>query len=181
MVLCADILEQEEEWADVKGVRCAGHTLQLCINTALRQDPICRTVAAARHLVAHFKKGAKARKGPKEEQKQQKVIEHLLILDISTRWNSFQTMLERLLEQRLPVTAVLSDPNYTGENERYRDLNTAQWNMAEDILNVLKPMVTLTELLSKEDNASIPMLANLKRCHLAVVEDDSPDTKKFIC
>ncbi|KAJ8416951.1 hypothetical protein AAFF_G00328290 [Aldrovandia affinis] len=42
-------------------------------------------------------------------------------------------------------------------------------------------MVTLTELLSEEDNASlsvtITMLANLKRRHLAIAEDDSPTTK----
>lgn len=85
MVLCADILEQEEEWADIKEVRCAGQTLQLCINSALKQDPICRTVAAARHLVTHFKKGAKARKRLNEKQTQQKVVEHLLIQDVSTR------------------------------------------------------------------------------------------------
>ncbi|KAJ8404610.1 hypothetical protein AAFF_G00334730 [Aldrovandia affinis] len=92
-------------------------------------------------------------------------------------------MLERLLEQRCPVTAVLSDHSYTGKNECNLDLTTAQWNMAEDISNVLKPMVTLTELLSEEDNASlsvtITMLANLKRGHLAIAEDDSPTTKSL--
>ncbi|KAJ8355180.1 hypothetical protein AAFF_G00088070 [Aldrovandia affinis] len=74
-------------------------------------------------------------------------------------------------------------PQLHGKNERSLDLTTAQWNMAEDILNVLKPMVTLTELLSEEDNASlsvtIPMLANLKRRHLAIAEDDSPTTKSL--
>ncbi|CAB1313122.1 unnamed protein product [Coregonus sp. 'balchen'] len=181
MVLCADILRQEEEWADVKGIRCAGHTLQLCINAALEQDPICRTAAAARHLVAHFKK--EARKGLKDKQKQQKMVEHLLTQDVSTRWNSSQTMLERLLEHRRLVKDVLSDPNYTGKREHSHDLTTEQWNMAEDIWNVLKPMVTLTELMSEEDNtslsATIAMLAHLKHRHLAVVEDDSPTTKSL--
>ncbi|KAJ8347462.1 hypothetical protein AAFF_G00198830 [Aldrovandia affinis] len=92
-------------------------------------------------------------------------------------------MLEHLLEQRWPVTAVLSDPSYTGKNERSLDLTTAQWNMAEDISNVLKPMVTLTELLSEEENASlsvtITMLANFKRRHLAIAEDNSPTTKSL--
>ncbi|XP_020315982.1 zinc finger BED domain-containing protein 1-like [Oncorhynchus kisutch] len=183
MILCADILGREEKWAGVKGIRCAGHTLQLCINATLNQDHICRTVVAARLLVAHFKKRTKARKGLKEKQKEQKVVEHVLIQDVSMRWNSSQTMLARLIEQRWPVTAVLSDPNYTGENERNLDLTPAQWNMAEDISNVLKPIVTLTELQSEEENASlsatIPMLANLKRRHLAPVEDDSPTTKSL--
>lgn len=92
MVLCADILGQEEEWADVKGVRCAGHTLPLCINAALKQDLICRTVAAARHLVPHFKNGEKARKGLNDKQIEQKVVEYLLIQDVSTWWNSSETI-----------------------------------------------------------------------------------------
>lgn len=180
MVLCAEILEKDDEWAKFKGVRCSGHTLQLCINAALKQDPICRTVAAARRLVAHFKKSTKATQGLKEKQKQQDIEGHLLIQDVSTRWNSTYSMLERLVEQRWPVTAVLSDPNFTKKNDRTLDLTTAQWNMAEDIGNVLKPMITLTELLSEEDNvslsATLPMLANMNKRHLTVHDEDSPTT-----
>lgn len=44
-------------------------------------------------------------------------------------------------------------------------------------------MITLTKLLSEEDNTSlsptVPMLANLKTCHLAIKDDDSPITKKM--
>ncbi len=93
-------------------------------------------------------------------------------------------MLERLLEQRWPITAVLSDPNLTKKSDSSTlDLTTAQWNAVEDIKNVLKPMITLTELLSEEDNvslsATVPMLANLKKRHLAITDDDSPITKKM--
>ena len=78
---------------------------------------------------------------------------------------------------------MLSDPNYSGKKERSLDLTTAQWIMAEDISNVLKPMVTLTELLSEENNASlsatVPMLFNLKRRHLDIFENDSNVTKSM--
>ncbi|XP_054476510.1 NADPH oxidase 5 [Anoplopoma fimbria] len=44
-------------------------------------------------------------------------------------------------------------------------------------------MITLTELLSEEDNASLsatlPMLANLKKRHLTITDNDSPITKKM--
>uniref|UniRef100_A0A1A8AXT1 Uncharacterized protein n=1 Tax=Nothobranchius furzeri TaxID=105023 RepID=A0A1A8AXT1_NOTFU len=47
-------------------------------------------------------------------------------------------MLERPLEQRWPITAVLSDPNYTGRNDSSTlDKTTEQWNVAEDITDVL--------------------------------------------
>ncbi|XP_060781454.1 zinc finger BED domain-containing protein 4-like [Neoarius graeffei] len=174
MVLCADQLSQNPSWGNVQGVRCAGHTLQLCINVALKKDPICRVIAAARRLVGHFKKSAKATAAL--TQKQQNVVEHKLIQDVSTRWNSTHCMLERLLEQRWPVTAVLSNPVTTHRSDCDLDLTTAQWRIAEDIVSVLKPMVTLTELLSQDVNASLsatlPMLINMKRRHLLLREDD---------
>lgn len=161
-VLCADQLSHNPSWGNVQGVRCAGHTLQLCINAALKKDPICRVIAAARRLVGHFKKSAKATAALTDKQKQQKVAEHKLIQDVSTRWNSTYLMLERLLEQRWPVTAVLSDPGTTHRSDCDLDLTTAHWRIAEDIVSVLRPMVTLTELLSQDVNASLsatlPML-----------------------
>lgn len=113
MILCTDMLKQEEAWGDVKGVRCAGHTLQLCVNAALKHDPVLRTVAAGRRLVGQFKKSAKASAALKEKQQAQQVPAHKLIQDVATRWNSTCFMLERLCEQRWPISAVLSDPIVT--------------------------------------------------------------------
>ncbi|KAK1891812.1 Zinc finger BED domain containing protein 4 [Dissostichus eleginoides] len=57
MKLCTETLKKEpEKWGNVQGVYCSGYTLQLCINTALKQDRIRRTVSAARNLVGHFRK-----------------------------------------------------------------------------------------------------------------------------
>lgn len=181
MVLCTELISNDPSWGNAKGVRCAGHTLQLCINAALKTDPICRCIAAARRLVGHFKKSTKATTALTHKQKQQNVAEHKLIQDVSTRWNSTYFMLERLLEQRWPVTAVLSDPEITKRSERGLDLTTAHWLTAEDTVAVLKPMITLTELLSQDLNASLsatlPMLINMKRRHLVLRNEDSPTTK----
>lgn len=177
MVLCVDKLSHNPSWGNVQGVCCAGHTLQLCINAALKKDPICRVIAAARCLIGHFKKSAKATAALIDKQKQQKVVEHKLTQDVSTRWNSTHYMLERLLEQRWPVAAVLSNPVTTHRSDRDLDLTTAHWRIAEDIVSVLKPMLTLTELLSQDVNASLsatlPMLVNMKRRHLLLRDDDS--------
>uniref|UniRef100_A0A1A8J0S2 Zinc finger, BED domain containing 4 n=1 Tax=Nothobranchius kuhntae TaxID=321403 RepID=A0A1A8J0S2_NOTKU len=107
--------------------------------TALKEDPVARTVAAARRLVGHFKKGHQAKTGLKEKQVQQKAPELKLIQDVATRWNSTCFMLERLLEQRWPITAILSDPNYSKRSDSSTlDMTTEQWNVAEDITDVLK-------------------------------------------
>ncbi|XP_071371643.1 E3 SUMO-protein ligase ZBED1-like [Centroberyx affinis] len=179
MKLCTETLKKEpEKWGDVQGVYCSGHTLQLCINTALKQDRIRRTVSAARNLVGHFKKSAKATAALKEKQKQQNVVEHKLIQDVATRWNSTCEMLDQLVEQRWPVTAVLSDPSITKKGDRTLDLTADQWKLAQETAEVLGPLITLTELLSQEENlslsATVPMLFNLKKRHLSPEEDDSP-------
>ncbi|KAK1904903.1 Zinc finger BED domain containing protein 4 [Dissostichus eleginoides] len=123
MKLCKETLKKDpEKWGNVQWVYCSGHTLQLCINTALKQDRIRRTVSAARNLVGHFRKSAKATAALKDKQKQQNVVAHKLINDVATRWNSTCEMLDRLVEQRWPVTAVLSDPSITKKADRTLDL-----------------------------------------------------------
>ena len=56
MTLCLSMLTDNPSWGTGQSVRCAGHTLQLCINAALEEDPVCRTIAAARRLVSQLKK-----------------------------------------------------------------------------------------------------------------------------
>ncbi|XP_073668771.1 zinc finger BED domain-containing protein 4-like [Paramisgurnus dabryanus] len=184
MKLCTETLKKEpEKWGSVQGVCCSGHTLQLCINTALKQDRLRRTVSAARNLVGHFKKSAKATAALKEKQTQQNVVQHKLIQDVATRWNSTYEMLNRLVEQRWPVTAVLSDPSITKKGDRSLDLTADQWKLAQEAAEVLGPLITLTELLSQEANlslsATVPMLFNLKKRHLSPEEDDSPAIKEM--
>ena len=76
---------------------------------------------------------------------------------------------------------MLSDPGTTQQSDRDLDLTTAHWRTVEDIVSVLKRMITLTELLSQDVNASLsamlPMLINVKRRHLLLRDDDSTTTK----
>ncbi|KAF3860134.1 hypothetical protein F7725_000389 [Dissostichus mawsoni] len=73
------------------------------------------------------------------------------------------------------------EPGTTHRSDRDLDLTTAQWRIAEDIVSVLRPMITLTELLSQDVNASLsatlPMLVNMKRRHLLSRDDDSTTVK----
>lgn len=186
MVACTNQLapintNQDPSWGTVQGVRCAGHTLQLCINSTLKKDPVCRTVAAARRLVSHSKKSAKASTALAEKQRGLNVAEHKLVQDVATRWNSVYLMLDRLLEQRGTVSAVLKDSTVSKRSDSDLELTTSHWRMAEDIVNVLKPMIKLTELLSQDMNtslsATVPMLMNIKKQHLVVHKDDSAVTK----
>lgn len=119
----------------------------------------------------------------KEKQTQQNVVQHKLIQDVATRWNSTYEMLNRLVEQRWPVTAVLSDPSITKKGNRTLDLTGDQWKLAQETSELLGPLLTLTELLSQKANlslsATVPMLFNLKKRHLSPEEDDSPAIREM--
>ncbi|KAI4821594.1 hypothetical protein KUCAC02_007192, partial [Chaenocephalus aceratus] len=71
-----------------------------------------------------------------------------------------------------------SQPSITKKADRTRDLTADQWKLAQETAEVLGPLITLTELLSQEENVSLSatmqMLFNLKRRHLSLEEDDSP-------
>ena len=89
---------------------CAGHTLQLCVNAELKVNrSVDQAIAVACCLVPHFRKSKPSMRALKGRQTDIRTPRHCLIQDVSTRWNSTFFMIERLLEQRWPVTAVLAD------------------------------------------------------------------------
>ena len=57
-------------------------------------------------------------------------------------------MVERLLEQRWPVVATLSDPEVTQRGKHYLDLKNDQWILLEVLKEVLKPYEQATVFLS---------------------------------
>ena len=110
-----DILQEKHGWVSV---RCAGHTLQLVINHALKNPQISKALGAARCLVEHFKRSELTASKLKMKQKQMETPEHKLTW--CTRWKKKRTrcqyqveLVSFLLEQRWPVTATLSDPAVT--------------------------------------------------------------------
>ena len=64
-------------------------------------------------------------------------------------------MIERLLELRWPICAVLSDVNVTKRNDRYLDLKQEQWDLLQELKDVLHPLQVATTYLSSEFNISI--------------------------
>ncbi|XP_063762122.1 E3 SUMO-protein ligase ZBED1-like [Eleginops maclovinus] len=151
-----------EEKHGVASHRCAGHTLQLVVNHALKNNPmIDRTLGAARCLVKHFKKSEPASSKLKQKQKQWGTAEHTLLQDVSVRWNSSYYMVSRLLEQRWPVVATLSDPDVTQRGKQYLDLRNDQWILLEELEQVLKPFEQATVFLSGESYVTISVLPPL--------------------
>ncbi|XP_061649220.1 E3 SUMO-protein ligase ZBED1-like isoform X2 [Phyllopteryx taeniolatus] len=179
VVAAAVILKERHGWASV---RCSGHTLNLVVQSALTNcKTIANCVASARTLVEHIKKSELACTKLKEKQQQMGMPTIMLIRDVSTRWNSTYRMLSRLLGQRWPVTAALSDPAVNSSAEHHHpDLKPEHWNLSEELTRVLGPFERVTEFLHGEQYvtlSALPQLVhNLKKVTLSSTFETAPVT-----
>ena len=126
MELSLEILNRDLGW---ESLHCSAHCLQLCLKAGFSINAIDRLVGAARKLVGHFNHSVVASEQLKRRQAQMGNREKKLVQECATRWNSTFYMLERLLEMRWPVSAVLSDEQITKRSDRSLHLRTEQWTL----------------------------------------------------
>lgn len=156
MVAAARLLEEKHGWFSV---HCAGHTFQLIVNSALKEPSINKATGGARNLVEHFRRSELANSKLKKKQQQMNTTE--LIQDVNTRCSSTYYMVERLLEQRWPVTATLFDPEVTPRGKHYCDLKPEQWVLLEELVQGLGPFECATVFLSGQEYATASCLPQL--------------------
>ena len=104
----------------------------------------------------------------KKIQSQLNLPDHVLIQDVTTRWNSSYYMLERLVEQRKAITAANTECHPPA------GLNTQQWLLAEKVIKLLKVFEEGTwEVSGEYASASviIPIISALKK-NISDDEDD---------
>ena len=158
--------------------RCSffGHTLQLSVSSISLQ-----MAAVGRKIVGHFKHSALATTSLKSKKASLNIPQ--LIQDVSTRWNSTYIMLERLIEQHWAIYGVLHDETISTTDHLRLDLKDEQWQLATDLLAILKALQIAMTALCEEQNISIsliyPVIYSLLKNHLKVNNDDSPKIKKF--
>ena len=106
----------------------------------LKSQVISKALAHARMLVGRFSHSTKAVEALKKQQEKMGEINSLLLIqDVQTRWNSQFLLISPLLKLRLPVLAILIDPEATKTSDRATlDLPDFSWKVLEDILPVLE-------------------------------------------
>ncbi|XP_057706031.1 E3 SUMO-protein ligase ZBED1-like [Corythoichthys intestinalis] len=170
VVAAACILKEKHGW---DSVICSGHTLNLIVqNTLKNKETIGNCVDSARRLVEYFKKTEMACAELQEKQQKMGMPPLMLIQDVSARWDSTFHMLVRLLGQRWPVTAALSNLAVDAK-QHHLDLNPEQWGLIEELTQVLGPFEGATEFLNGEQYvtlSALPQLVhNLKKSTLSFV------------
>ena len=144
---------------------CFSHTLQLAVEQAMSLPNVSRALARCRRLVSHFNHSSKSTYLLKQKQEDLHHSQHSLIQDVSTRWNSAFYMVQRVLEQQQPLCATLLEL-------KKGDLmpSDAEFSTMETYVEVMKPLVVITEALGAEKWVTIsmvrPLLYKLLKVHL---------------
>lgn len=163
---------------------CAAHSLQLCINNALKADTITELIQKCSKLVGHFKHSNIAMNELHKKQEQLGYTKSSLFQYCKTRWNSIYTMLDRLFINRSVILSVLTDRSITtSEISRKLEISENQWYIIEILISLLKPLYILTTVLCKENHSPVsmvrPFLYKVIENHLKSRDDDGIIIKDF--
>lgn len=97
---------------------------------------------------------------------------HRLINDEATRWNSSYEMIERYLEQKSAVYSALR----ALKNKEIANLTDQEVSVAESVIEIMKPLKTVTTILSTETSPSVSTILPLKAMISTSVENKDEDT-----
>lgn len=176
-----------ENWAmeicGIPAVTCFAFTLQEATKKALDLPPINRLISGARKLVGSVKhlSGSIVELSP--EDPDNRVSEIKMEQDIMTRWFTTYAMLKLLHEQRSVLCAVVGNEDMEKASNGVLGQNSEQWDLLGEIVRILHPLQTATEVISGEKNVSLssvfPILHGLTSVHLCDRNEDSAPAKLF--
>lgn len=137
---------------------CVAHTLNLYVGDSIKaNDKFISILKKCRALVFYFKMCTPSEK-LKNTQEQMGFPVLKVKEDVSTRWNSSLKMFERLIEIKNAITVTLTSLPKAPNN-----LDGTDWSIILDCIPVLKPIETLTIVLSAEKYPTISMIIPLIR------------------
>ena len=129
-------------------VSCFIHTLQLVVKVFEVNPSFSAALKKARSIVSKVNKSTKA------TEKLIAKANKKLVSDCKTRWDSTYLMLERLLDVKVHLVAVLDELVWDS-------LTATQWKNLEVIQELLQPFAHHTNIASTEHSTSIGMVCPL--------------------
>uniref|UniRef100_H2ZWC6 HAT C-terminal dimerisation domain-containing protein n=1 Tax=Latimeria chalumnae TaxID=7897 RepID=H2ZWC6_LATCH len=149
---------------------CFLHSLHLVVKEGLlSQQAVSDIVSTSKRIVSHFKHSPIAKNRFKDIQAEIGLVQHFLLQEEPTRWNTCLYMLERLGEQRQAIML------YSSEQDFGHNLTAHQWQLLEKIIQILQPFEEATCLCSA-DSASISLvMPTIKMLTMSLnsIENDS--------
>lgn len=151
----ASAMAKATELMKISSEPCLIHTLQLVIHDGLKeQRAVLDTLAVGRSIVGHFRHSSLATSRLEMIQRDNLGVmpggELRVVQDVTTRWNSSLYMLERLIILKNAVSLFAAERDIT-------TLNANQWDLAQKLVNLLRPFEEKTRLASR-DTSSIGII-----------------------
>ncbi|XP_071051249.1 E3 SUMO-protein ligase ZBED1-like [Onthophagus taurus] len=150
---------------------CIAHTLNLCTMNTLKHADLQQLLEKCKNIVGHFKRSTVASGELAKMQDQMKLPLLKVKQDVSTRWNSCLTMMQRLEELKVPLSAAMS--NLPGSPSL---LSSEDWALIKDCICILKPIEAMTSELSGEKYITLSIIIPLIRGVQHAVENAQPIT-----
>ncbi len=157
-------------------IRCFAHTVNLAAQRGMGVHQMSRLLGRVRKVVTFFHRSTTAAAVLKEKQVMLQLPLHKLVQDVATRWNSSHDMLERYLEQQAAVFSALTDKSVKKNIKDIVTLSDDDVKLAEDVVQVLKPLKTVTTLMSTKQIPTISMILPLKHRILASMKHSGSDS-----
>lgn len=166
-------------------VKCNAHLLQLALKDAFgavsAYEPL---LYKGRAVVTHFRKSNVASRSLAKCQTQMNMKNRRLIQSVDTRWNSKFHMLESLVQNKAPISAVLADRQVTKADVAQRlEILERDWENMEKLLPILKPFDITTTLFCSQSDVTIsivrPIIKSIISRHLDIKPEDNRNSSLF--
>ncbi|XP_039456235.1 E3 SUMO-protein ligase ZBED1-like [Oreochromis aureus] len=161
-------------------IGCFAHAINLASQKGIKVSKMDRLLGRIRKVVSYFHRSSTAAHVLKTKQDMLQLPTHKLIHDVPTRWNSTYDMLERYLEQQTAIYSALTDKTLKKNVRDIITLSDEDVRVAEEVLQLLKPLKVVTTMLSTETAPSVSMILPLKTRiiqSMAPSEEDSTITR----
>ncbi|XP_071640916.1 E3 SUMO-protein ligase ZBED1-like [Temnothorax longispinosus] len=183
----SNIVKAAKELGDTDGmlsVRCAAHTIQLSVNTALEAPECVSVIKKGAEIVSAFRHSYSRTTALEDKLKSLGLPTLRLMQRCPTRWDSTFFMLDRLQTLRSGIMAALSDRSvFKSAIAAKLELCEAEWVKVMQLTVLLKPFQQATTILCAEKSITLsivrPIIYNLINRHLLVKDDDSSLQRTF--
>lgn len=174
----ANMLVAGRELSSKPHIGCFAHTLNLAAQKALKINTVSRILARVRKIAGFFHKSTTAAAVLKTKTKLLGLKEVKLVCDVQTRWNSAADMLERYLQLQPAIYAtLLSRDVNTGKDTEINVLNETDTRLAEDIMQCLAPLKTITEAICTEKTPTVSIILPLMQKVETIMADNETDSQ----
>ncbi|XP_021375193.1 zinc finger BED domain-containing protein 1-like [Mizuhopecten yessoensis] len=151
-------------------ILCFAHTINLATQRGLHISQTDRLLGKSRKIVFFFHRSTTASAILKNNQAKLELPQHKLIMDVQTRWNSSYDMLERYTEQQAAIFSTLLNKAVKKNLRDLVTLSDGDVENVETLIQVLKPLKTVSKLMYNERNPTVSLIHPLKETLLKQLE-----------